>query len=109
MSEISPDDLRDLLVENATLTEKLEAGEALERARAAMLTADEVSALVDRLLSSLNSQLPGMKVRDAELRLNVGFEKIGQDQGFVVPTSQAPPEARENLHSISLRFVREPE
>jgi len=165
MSEISPNDLRKLLVENATLAERLEVSEAdrervigawgelkgeleplrerLEEVRALLAAAEkradslqeernslserlmmadaqlrdeerapalppsEVSALVNRFLSGLDSQLSGLTVRDGEMQLKVGFEKVGQQQGFVVPTPDSPPELRENLHTISVRLARE--
>jgi hypothetical protein len=109
VSEISPDDLRSLLLENAALAEKLEAAEARLEQSPPLLAAADVAALVDDLLARLDSQLAGLAVRDGELRLNVGFEQVGEERRFVVPSSAAPPEARENLHSVSLRFVREAE
>jgi len=39
--------------------------------------------------------------------LKVGFEQVGQQQGFVVPTPDSPPELRETLHTISVRLARE--
>src|SRR6187200_2521433 len=129
MSEISPNDLRKLLVENATLAERLEVSEAdrervigawgelkgeleplrerLEEVRALLAAAEkradslqeernslserlmmadaqlrdeerapalppsEVSALVNRFLSGLDSQLSGLTVRDGEMQLKV--------------------------------------
>jgi hypothetical protein len=135
VSEISPQDLRILVNENATLAERLEASEGdqkrleatLEELRAELdslrsrpveasassgaqprppvLSSAEVSGLVSRLLADLDSQLSGMSVRDGELQLKVAFEKIGEEPGFVIPSSESPPEIRENLQSISVRLI----
>lgn len=77
-----------------------------DEARPPVLSAAEVSSLVDRLLQNLGSQLSGLSVRDGELRLNVGFEKVGDQTGFVLPSSAAP-QSQENLHSISVRLKPE--
>jgi hypothetical protein len=124
VAEISPDDLRRLLLENADLSERLEQAE--EKARALqqkldqlqvtfgsadlaaepdpVLGPEEAASLVARLVESVSSQFEGLAVRDGELRLNVAFEKSGQKEGFVIPTADSPPEVRENLHSVSFRL-----
>jgi hypothetical protein len=40
------------------------------------------------------------------MRLKIAFGKIGRESGFVLPTAESPPELRENLHELSLRFDR---
>jgi chromosome segregation ATPase len=129
VSEISPENLRSLVNENASLAEKLEASEddrerlrttltevraeldsvrgQLEEAKEAVpdiLPPAEVAQLVDRLLSDLDSQLTGLSVRDGELQLKVGVQKAGEQVGFVLPSAEAGPEMGENLHSISVRL-----
>jgi DNA repair exonuclease SbcCD ATPase subunit len=78
-----------------------------DEARPPVLSATEVSSLVDRLLQNLGSQLSGLSVREGELHLNVGFEKVGDQTGFVLPSSDAPLQSQENLHSISVRLKPE--
>jgi hypothetical protein len=73
---------------------------------APVLPTTEVSALIHGFVSSLSSRLSGMTVRDGELQLKVGFEKVGRTSGFVVPSSESPPEVRESLHELSIRFGR---
>ncbi|HEX5593813.1 MAG TPA: hypothetical protein VFX35_10745 [Solirubrobacterales bacterium] len=75
MSEISPEDLRTLLLENADLAERLERAEA--RAQGPVLTPEEAAELVLRLLERLNSQLQGLTICDGELRLNVALGENG--------------------------------
>ena len=129
MSEISPEGLRSIVNENASLAEKLEASEddrerlratlaavraeldsargQLEEAKEAVPTVlppAEVAQLVDRLLSELDSQLAGLSVREGELQLKVGVQKAGEQTGFVFPSAESGPEASENLHSISVRL-----
>jgi predicted nuclease with TOPRIM domain len=129
VSEISPEDLRSLVNENASLAEKLEASEddrerlrsALTEVRAeldavrdqleeakeavpAVLPPAEVAKLVDRLLSDLDSQLSGLSVRDGELQLKIGVQKAGEQVGFVLPSAGSGSDTQENLHSISVRL-----
>lgn len=77
--------------------------------RPPVLSAAEVSSLVDRLLKNLGSQLSGLAVREGELHLSVGFEKVGEESGFVLPSSDFPLQSQENLHSVSIRLVPEAE
>jgi hypothetical protein len=93
---------RDRLAEGLGLANAQLAGESV----APVLPATEVSALVHGFVSSLSSRLSGMTVRDGELQLKVGFEKVGRTSGFVVPSSESPPEVRESLHELSIRFGR---
>jgi predicted nucleic acid-binding Zn-ribbon protein len=93
---------RDRLAESLSLVNAQLAGESI----APVLPAAEVSELVHGFVSSLSSRLSGMTVRDGELQLKVGFEKVGRTSGFVVPSSESPPEVRESLHELSIRFGR---
>jgi len=93
---------RDDLADSLALANEQLAGKSV----APVLTAKEVSKLVDSLVNDLGSHLSGMAIRDGELQLKVGFEKVGRATGFVVPSSESPPEVRENLHEVSIRFAR---
>lgn len=93
---------RDRLAESLSLANAQLAGESV----APVLPAAEVSELVHGFVRGLSSRLSGMAVRDGELQLKVGFEKVGRTSGFVVPSSESPPEVRENLHELSIRFAR---
>ena len=93
---------RDRLAESLSLANAQLAGESV----APVLPAAEVSELVHGFVSGLSSRLSGMTVRDGELQLKVGFEKVGRTSGFVVPSSESPPEVRESLHELSIRFGR---
>jgi predicted nuclease with TOPRIM domain len=98
---------RDRLAESLSLANAQLAGKSVTP----VLPAAEVSALVHDFVSGLSSRLSGMAVRDGELQLKVGFEKVGRTSGFVVPSSESPPEVRESLHELSIRFghIAEPE
>ncbi len=72
-------ELATLRIENAMLAERLEAREAdLAAARngGPPLAPAEVSALAEELLGGLGSALPGMKLRDGELRLRIGADEV---------------------------------
>ena len=71
-----------------------------------VLPAKDVAKLVDGFVSDLGSGLPGLVVREGEIRLQVAFARVGQASGFVVPSAESPPEVRENLHELSIRFDR---
>jgi hypothetical protein len=90
------------LSESAALAE----ARARQEPGAALLAPNEVAALVERLLTGLGSRLSGLTLQDAELRLKVGVQKLGEQTGFVVPGPESPPEVRETLHEISVRFDR---
>jgi chromosome segregation ATPase len=90
-------------------------GDALERLRVAdalaagdptqpVLPPAVVSNLIDGLVGNLRGAIPGMRLRDGELRLKVGFGSVGDTPGFVVPTADAPPEMRDLLHEVTMRF-----
>ena len=71
-----------------------------------VLPAKEVARLIDGFVDEIGSGLPGMIVRDGEIKLQVAFGKVGQATGFVVPSADAPPEVRKNLHEVAIRFDR---
>ena len=91
---------RDALAESLAIANEQLAGKSV----APVLSAKQVSRLVHDLVDELGSSLSGMTIRDGELQLRVGFEKVGRATGFVVPSSASPPELREGLHQISVRF-----
>jgi predicted nuclease with TOPRIM domain len=71
-----------------------------------VLPAKEVAKLVEGLVTAIGAGLPGMVVRDGELKLQVAFGKIGQQTGFVIPSAETPEDVRKNLHEIAIRFDR---
>jgi len=93
---------RDGLVESLKLANEQLAGKGITP----VVPAKEVAKLVDNLVVEIGSGLPGMVVRDGELRLQVAFGKVGQQTGFVIPSAESPPEVRENLHQVAIRFDR---
>lgn len=118
MSEISPEDLRALLLEADTLARELEAAEGQirslrgERDRlrgSPVLSPTELAELAGRLLADLDLELPGMELRDGVLQLQVAAEQVGQRKGFVVAGSESRPEADGGIVTISIPFSRNPE
>jgi hypothetical protein len=93
---------RDQLAERVKVADDQLAGKGITP----VLPPKDVAALVDRFVGSVSSGLPGMAVRDGEIKLQVAFAKIGTTTGFVVPSSDAPEEIRQNLHEVALRFER---
>jgi predicted nuclease with TOPRIM domain len=93
---------RDQLAERVKVADDQLAGKEITP----VLPPKDVAVLVDRFVGSLSSGLPGMTVRDGEIRLQVAFAKVGRATGFVVPSSDAPEEIRQNLHEVALRFER---
>ena len=93
---------RDSLADSLKLANEQLSGKGLTP----VLPAKEVAKLVDGLVVEIGSGLPGMVVRDGELRLQVAFGKIGQQTGFVIPSAEAPEEIRKNLHEVAIRFDR---
>ena len=77
-----------------------------EKAIPPVLPAKDVGVLVGGLVDEVSSKLPGMVVRDGEIRLQVAFAKVGRATGFVVPSAEAPEEIRQNLHEVAIRFDR---
>lgn len=93
---------RDGLAENLKVASEQLAGKEITP----VLPAKEVAKLVDGFVTELGSGLPGMVVRDGEVRLQVAFAQVGQVGGFVVPSAESPPEVRQSLHEVSIRFDR---
>jgi len=93
---------RDLVAERLKLAEAQLATETTTP----VLPAKEVARLIDGFVGEIGEGLPGMVVRDGEIRLQVAFGKVGTSSGFVVPSADSPPEVRKNLHEVSVRFDR---
>jgi len=71
-----------------------------------VLPAKEVARLIDGFMEEIGTGLPGLSVREGEIRLQVAFGKAGRASGFVVPSADSPPDMRKNLHEVSFRFDR---
>lgn len=93
---------RDRVAERLTLAD----AQLKTKTTTPVLPAKEVAKLIDAFVDEIGSGLPGMVVRDGEIRLQVAFGKVGQASGFVVPSADAPPDVRKNLHEVSVRFDR---
>lgn len=93
-------------------TEHARNDEALKNARAQLvakefpliLSADEISGLIDQLISRIGRNLQGLDVRDGELKLKVAFAAAGDVRGFVVPSAGASENVTGPLHEVALRF-----
>lgn len=94
--------------EGGRLTERLKLAEAQLKTKTTtpVLPAREVARLIDGFVEEIGGGLPGLAVRDGEIRLNVAFGKVGRATGFVVPTADAPADVRKNLHEVAVRFDR---
>ena len=94
--------------EEGRLAEGLKLAEAQLQAKTTtpVLPAKEVARLIDGFVEEIGGGLPGLAVREGEIRLNVAFGKVGRATGFVVPSADAPPEVRKNLHEVAVRFDR---
>jgi ABC-type transporter Mla subunit MlaD len=94
--------------EGGRLTERLTLAEAQLKTKTTtpVLPAREVARLIDGFVEEIGGGLPGLAVRDGEIRLNVAFGKVGRATGFVVPTADAPADVRKNLHEVAVRFDR---
>jgi septal ring factor EnvC (AmiA/AmiB activator) len=66
----------------------------------------KVAELVDGFVGEFDRGLPGLALREGEVRLQVAFAQVGEEAGFVVPSPGAPAEVRENLHEVAVRFGR---
>ena len=93
---------RDQLAERIKIADDQLAGKGMTP----VLPPKEVAVLVGGLVTDVTSALPGMAVRDGEIRLQVAFAKVGTATGFVVPSAEAPDEIRQNLHEVAIRFDR---
>jgi chromosome segregation ATPase len=97
-----------------TESERERLGERLKLAEAQLKTttttpvlpAKEIARLIDGFVDEIGTGLPGMVVRDGEIKLQVAFGKVGQAAGFVVPSADAPADVRKNLHEVAIRFDR---
>ncbi len=65
-----------------------------------------MATLIDHFVDEIGSGVPGMVVRDGEIKLQVAFAKVGRATGFVVPGADAPPEVSRNLSEVAIRFDR---
>lgn len=85
---------------------KLAEAQLQTESKTPILPAKEVAKLIDGFVDEIGAGLPGMVVRDGEIRLQVAFGKVGRATGFVVPSADSPPDVRKNLHEVSVRFDR---
>ena len=94
--------------ESERFAERLKLAEAQLKSKTTtpVLPAKEVARLIDGFVEEIGGGLPGLGVREGEIRLNVAFGKAGRATGFVVPTADASPEIRKNLHEVTVRFDR---
>jgi chromosome segregation ATPase len=94
--------------EGERLAERVKLAEAQLKTKTTtpVLPAKEVARLIDGFVEEIGGGLPGLAVREGEIRLNVAFGKVGRATGFVVPTADASPEIRKNLHEVAVRFDR---
>jgi hypothetical protein len=94
--------------EGGRLAERLKLAEAQLKAKttAPVLPAREVAKLIDGFVEEIGGGLPGLAVREGEIKLNVAFGKVGRESGFVVPSADAPADVRKNLHEVAVRFDR---
>lgn len=92
----------------AAANRKLEAAEQqLAKGKAPrLLPPEEVGDLIDRFVGQVGDRLPGLRVMDGEVKLRVGFAKVGTTVGLVIPSATAAEELPGALHDVMLRFVR---
>ena len=93
---------RDQVIERLKVADDQLAGKEITP----VLPPRDVAVLIERFVSQVSSGLPGMVVRDGEVRLQVAFGKVGTATGFVVPSATSPEEIRKNLHEVAIRFDR---
>ena len=72
-----------------------------------LLPPEKVALLMGDLVKRFGGRMPGMKMRNGEIKLKVGFGDAGDVSGFVIPTTDADPEIKDNLHEMTVRFDRE--
>lgn len=101
-------ELEAVTAERAQLSDRVKvADEQLAgKAITPVLPPKDVAVLVDRFVNDVSAGLPGMAVRDGEIRLQVAFGKVGTTTGFVVPSAESPEDVRKNLHEVAIRFDR---
>ncbi len=97
---------RTLASERNTFLARAETAEAQlsEEGRISILPTEEVTRIVGDLVTDLRGSLPGLNVREGEIKLKVAFGGAGERSGFVIPTVESGPEIRENLNELTLRF-----
>jgi hypothetical protein len=95
---------RDRLAKTLAVANEQLAGKAITP----VIPAADVARLVDTLVADIGRNVPGLAVRDGEVRLKVAFGQVGRESGFVLPTATSPPETQANLHELALRFDRSP-
>ncbi|MBL8134008.1 MAG: hypothetical protein JNL42_19255 [Anaerolineae bacterium] len=71
-----------------------------------LLPADRVVGMLNDLVTQFQGRLTGLRIRDGELKLQVGFGAVGESGGFVIPTTDSTPELRQNMQEITFRFDR---
>ena len=71
-----------------------------------LLPPEKVALLMGDLVERFGGRLPGMKLATGELKLKVAFGEAGDVSGFVIPTTDADPKIKENLHELTVRFDR---
>ena len=94
--------------ERERLSERLKVADAQLKSSSTtpILPAKEVAKLIDGFMEEMGTGLPGLSVREGEIRLQVAFGKAGRATGFVVPSADAPADVRKNLHEVAFRFDR---
>lgn len=75
-----------------------------QEGRITILPAEEVTRIVGDLVNDLRGSLPGLNVREGEVKLKVAFGGAGGRGGFVIPTAESGPELRDALNELTLRF-----
>lgn len=76
--------------------------------RPRVLPAAEVAGLVSSFLGQLRSGLPGLDVRDGDLKLKLAFASDGENPGFVIPTIDSP-ESIGPIHEVDVHLDRLPD
>jgi multidrug efflux pump subunit AcrA (membrane-fusion protein) len=94
-------DRRQLTAQVASLEQQVR-----EQGKTVFVPPEKVADLVHELVGELRAGMPGMKLRDGEVKLKVGFAGVGEHAGFVVPTPDSGPEIADSLHEIVFRFDR---
>jgi chromosome segregation ATPase len=77
-----------------------------EQGKTPLLPADKVAEMLNGLVDQMQGGFGGLRIREGEVKLKVGFGAVGDLGGFVIPTIDSPPELRENLQEVTFRFDR---
>lgn len=75
-----------------------------EEGKVQLIHPENVAGLLGGLMDQLRSGVQGLDILDGEIKLKVGFGTIGEYSGFVIPAADSPPEIKENLHEVTMRF-----